>query len=90
MKSTRNKSTVTVAVIGGIIFILVLTVGTILTGLMATNDTTKAVEAVSLFYLDELAGRREEVVSANLSKNWLKSIFYLHYNILNNSAHQQN
>lgn len=68
MKSTRNKSTVTVAVIGGIIFILVLTVGTILTGLMATNDTTKAVEAVSVFYLDELAGRREEVVSANLSK----------------------
>ena len=68
MKNTGSKSTVTVAIVGGIIFMLVLAVGTILTGILATRDTTKAVQSVSVFYLDELAGRREEVVSANLSK----------------------
>ena len=68
MSRTRNKSTITIAVIGSIVFVLVLTVGTILSGYMATNDTEKAVETVSLLYLDELAGRRERVVSANLTK----------------------
>ena len=68
MKHSRSKSTVTIAIIGSTVFILVLLVGTILTGLMATKDTEKAVESVSLLYLDELAGRREQVVSANLNK----------------------
>ncbi|MCR5328677.1 MAG: hypothetical protein K6E12_07515 [Saccharofermentans sp.] len=68
MKHSKSKSTVTIAIIGSIVFLLVLLVGTILTGLMATRDTEKAVEYVSLLYLDELAGRREQVVSANLNK----------------------
>ena len=59
MKRTKSKSTITIAIIGTSIFVLVLTIGTILTGLMAKRDTEKAVEAVSLLYLDELAGRRE-------------------------------
>ncbi|MBR2523707.1 MAG: response regulator [Clostridiales bacterium] len=45
-----------------------MTIGTVLTGVMATGDTVEAVKSVSLFYMDELAGRREEVVSANLSR----------------------
>jgi hypothetical protein len=35
---------------------------------MAKKDSEKAVEAVSLLYLDELAGRREQVVSTNLNR----------------------
>ena len=69
MNRTRRNSTITIAIIGTSIFVLVLTIGTILTGLMAKKDTEKAVEAVSLLYLDELAGRREQVVSTNLNKN---------------------
>lgn len=68
MKRTSSKSTVTIAIAGSIIFVLVLTVGTILTGMMASRDTERAVESVSILYLDELAGRREQVVSANLDK----------------------
>ncbi|MBQ5423284.1 MAG: response regulator [Clostridiales bacterium] len=68
MRHTASKSTIAIAIVGSIIFAVVLTVGTIQTGLLATKDTEKAVEAVSLLYLDELAGRREQVVSANLSK----------------------
>ena len=68
MKRTRSMSTVTVAIVGSVFFVLVLTIGTILTGFMASRDTEKAVESVSLLYLDELAGRREQVVSANLNK----------------------
>ena len=59
MNRTKSKSTITIAIVGTSIFVLVLTVGTILSGLMAKKDTEKAVEAVSLLYLDELAGRRE-------------------------------
>ena len=69
MRRTRGKSTIITAVIGSLLFVLILTVGTMLTGFMAMNDTTSAVESVSLLYLDELAGRREQVVSANLSKS---------------------
>ncbi|MBR6959329.1 MAG: hypothetical protein IKH76_02500, partial [Clostridiales bacterium] len=68
MRSLGSKSTVTIVVIGIIIFLLVMTVGTVLSGVLATKDTEKAVESVSLLYLDELAGRREQVVSANLNK----------------------
>ena len=68
MSRTRSKSTIAIAIVGSVIFILVLTVGTIQSALMATKDTEKAVETVSLLYLDELAGRREQVVSANLTQ----------------------
>ena len=68
MSRSRKNSTIFIAVVGTSIFVLVLAVGTILTGLLAKKDTEKAVEAVSLLYLDELAGRREQVVSTNLNK----------------------
>ena len=50
MNRTKYNSTITIALIGTSIFILVLTVGTILSVLMAKKDSEKAVEAVSLLY----------------------------------------
>lgn len=55
-----------VAVAGGLIVILVLVLGTIWMGQNAKQDTEAAVRSVSLLYLDELAGRREQVVAENL------------------------
>ena len=55
--------------IGGVLIVLILIFGTIWTGHKAKQDTENAVNSVSLFYLDELAGRREQVVSSTLKKN---------------------
>ncbi|MBQ7585609.1 MAG: response regulator, partial [Desulfovibrionaceae bacterium] len=49
-----------------IIVACILVFGTILTGRNASRDTEMAVHAVSLFYLDELAERREQVVASTL------------------------
>ena len=65
MKKKRN-STLLVAVIGGILVILIFVFGTLWTGRNAGSDTEAAVRSVSLLYLDELAGRREQVVESNL------------------------
>ncbi len=69
MRRTQDKNTITVAIIGSIIVVLILIFGTIWMGRAATRDTLSAVESVSLFYLDELAGRREQIVAQNLAKN---------------------
>ena len=47
---------------------LILVFGTIWPGNRARNDTEKAARSVSLLYLDELAGRREQVVADNLQE----------------------
>ena len=65
MKQKRN-STLLVAVIGGMLVILIFVFGTLWTGRSAGSDTEAAVRSVSLLYLDELAGRREQVVESNL------------------------
>ena len=65
----KRNNTLRFALIGGAIVVLVLVLGTIWTGRTARNDTEEAVHSVSRLYLDELAGRREQVVSANLSSN---------------------
>ncbi len=70
---TDGKSTVTIAVIGAIIIILLFVTGAIWMGKEAKKDTEKAVRSVSLLYLDELAGRREQVVESNL-KNRIQDI----------------
>ena len=66
----RKKSTpaILVGIIGGIIVISIFTVGTVILGGTAHSDTGKAVRSVSSFYLDELAGRREQVVASNLQR----------------------
>ena len=69
MKSEHSSRTTLVAVTGSIILALILIGGTILMGQSAHQDTNEAVRSVSLLYLDELAGRREQVVEDNLKDN---------------------
>ena len=66
--NSRKKRTMLIAVIGGIALVLILVVGSIWTGSMARSDTESAVRSVSLLYLDELAGRREQVVAGNMQE----------------------
>ena len=66
MKSRKQNKTLAVAVIGGILAIAILVGGTVWTGQLAQHDTEEAARTVSLLYLDELAGRREQVVEDNL------------------------
>ena len=64
---TRKRSkTLPIAVVGGIIVMLILVVGTFWMGQSTRKDSEQAVRTVSLLYLDELAGRREQVVASNL------------------------
>ena len=66
-ENIQKKSNITgIAVIGGIIVLIILVAGTVWIAKSARDDTEKAVRTVSLLYLDELAGRREQVVENNL------------------------
>lgn len=66
MKNMRN-STVKEVALGSFIALLLLLLGTYFVGKYAKEDTEKAVHSVSLFYLNELAERREQVVSNAIS-----------------------
>ena len=68
MDSRKNRKTTLTAVIGSAALIFILALGSLWTGRSARNDTESAVRSVSLLYLDELAGRREQVVAANLKE----------------------
>ena len=68
MAKKPHKTTL-VAVIGGLAVILILVLGTVFTNRSASRETEKAVSTVSDLYLDELAGRREQVVADNLNDN---------------------
>jgi signal transduction histidine kinase/DNA-binding response OmpR family regulator len=67
MKGSGLRKIMTVAIAGSIIVTLILITGTIMTGRRASADTEQAVSNVSLLYLEELAGRREQVVSSTLN-----------------------
>lgn len=56
-------------VLGGALVVVILIFGTIWMSNNAHQDTEKAVRAVSYLYMDELAGRREQVVANNLNDN---------------------
>ena len=62
----NSKNTTAITLLGSAVVILILLFGTIWSGHRAKQDTEVAVRTVSLLYLDELAGRREQVVSQNL------------------------
>ena len=62
----RKNNTAIISILGGVIIALILVLGTIWMGQSARKDTNNAVRTVSNLYLDELAGRREQVVSENL------------------------
>ena len=63
----KRKGTAFITIIGALVLIVILVLGTIWMGQNARKDTEDAVRAVSLLYLDELAGRREQVVEGNLN-----------------------
>ena len=69
MEAGRRNITARIMVAGGILIIAVFALGTIWMGRTARRDTEQAVRSVSLLYLDELAGRREQVVENNLNSN---------------------
>ena len=67
MDNGQKNGIMRAAIIGSVIVAIILVLGTLWTGKNASNDTETAVRTVSLLYLDELAGRREQVVSSTLS-----------------------
>jgi signal transduction histidine kinase/DNA-binding response OmpR family regulator len=67
--TNKMKSLATAAVIGCIVIALILVLGTIWMGKSAKEGTETAVHSVSTLYLDELSGRRVQVVENNLQKN---------------------
>ena len=68
MKTERKHrfSLISIAVLGLLLIAVMLIIGTYSLGKIANNDTRLAVRNVSLLYLSELAGRREQVVSSIL------------------------
>ncbi|MBR2822069.1 MAG: response regulator [Clostridia bacterium] len=66
MKKRKTSGVTLAAIIGGLILAAILVLGTLWMGRSASQDTEAAVRSVSLLYLDELAGRREQVLESNL------------------------
>ncbi len=64
--NSKRKNTTLIAIIGVVAVMIILAAGSVWMGRNATRDTENAVRSVSLLYLDELAGRREQVVAKNL------------------------
>ena len=88
----KGANTLLFAMIGGVIIALVLIFGTIWMGQSASLSTEAAVHSVSDFYLQELAGRREQVVAANLSaniKNMYVALELMDQTDLSDAAHLQ-
>ncbi|MBQ4464403.1 MAG: hypothetical protein II916_00355, partial [Oscillospiraceae bacterium] len=69
MKRIKNKTGLYAALIGSLLIAAILILGTYWSGQKAQQDTEKAVSSVSKLYLDELAGRREQVVASALERN---------------------
>ena len=69
MEEKRRNRTTLVAVISVILLVGILVGGMILLTGNAHKDASEAAKSVSLLYLDELAGRREQVVEDNLNNN---------------------
>ncbi|MCR5135870.1 MAG: hypothetical protein K6C12_02050 [Oscillospiraceae bacterium] len=65
----KKNNTAGFVILCSLIIALLLVLGTIWTGQGAKRDTERAVRSVSLLYLGELAGRREQVVENNLQNN---------------------
>ena len=65
----KKRNTLSITIIGFAAVAIILVFGTLWTGNLARRDTENAVNSVSLLYLDELAGRREQVVSSALERN---------------------
>ena len=64
---SEQKNLMKEVIIGALIVVLVLIAGTFWMGSSVNKDNEEAVRTVSLLYLDELAGRREQVVAGKLN-----------------------
>ena len=64
-----KNNTARVTILCSLIIAVIMILGTVWSGQSAKKDTEQAVRTVSLLYLDELAGRREQVVENNLQGN---------------------
>ncbi|MBR1397102.1 MAG: hypothetical protein IJ563_06175, partial [Selenomonadaceae bacterium] len=73
MEDEQKSGIIRLAIIGSVIVAVILVLGTLWTGQNASKDTETAVRTVSLLYLDELAGRREQVVSSTLN-NYIRNM----------------
>ena len=69
MDTGRKNRTTSIVVAGCIFVAAILILGTILVGRSAQKDTVEAARSVSELYLDELAGRRAQVLEENLNDN---------------------
>ena len=72
MKQLKSKTAVMMT-ISAVIIVVILVLITVWVGRSTKKDTEKAARTVSVLYLDELAGRREQVVENNL-KNSIQTI----------------
>lgn len=66
---TKREKTYWPIIVGSLLVALVMLLGTVWTGRAANDSMQEAVRSVSLMYLDELAGRREQVIASNLQDN---------------------
>ena len=69
MDTGRKNRTMRIMVAGCIFVAAILILGTILMDRSAQKDTVEAARSVSELYLDELAGRRAQVLEENLNDN---------------------
>ncbi len=67
---TQRRQTVAFAIWGGLIIAIILLLTTVWVATSAQTSTNQAVARVSEFYLEELAGRRAQVVSEELNNNY--------------------
>ncbi len=67
MKTGRKRNTLIMS-IGVCVVMAIMIIGTLWNGQSARQDTQEAVNTVSHLYLNELTGRREQVVADNLKK----------------------
>lgn len=65
----KKRNALCITIIGFAVVTVIMVFGTLWMGNLAGRDTENAVNSVSLLYLDELAGRREQVVSSALERN---------------------
>ena len=63
----EQKNLMKELLIGALIVVVILIIGTFWMGTSVNEDNAEAVRTVSILYLDELAGRREQVVASKLS-----------------------
>ena len=64
---TERKNLMKELIIGVLAVVIILIIGTFWMGKSVNKDNDEAVRTVSLLYLDELAGRREQVIASKLN-----------------------